>query len=81
MSLTRQAVVRSLSFTSLGYLPDLTPLKNDERLIGIKAGVFVFLLPTICQILTNPVSGRLLDDVTMYCTPVVLVEHDYILWY
>jgi hypothetical protein len=23
----------------------------------------------------------LLDDVTMYCTPVVLVEHDYILWY
>ena len=58
MSPTLQAVVRSPNLTGLGYFPDFTPFKNDVRPIGIKAGMFCFLLPTICQILTNPVSGH-----------------------
>jgi hypothetical protein len=73
MSSTRQAVVLSPNFTGLGYFPDLTPFRNDDRAMGSSAGVLFFLLPTICQILKNPVSGSWLDDVTMYCTPLCLL--------
>jgi len=53
MSSTRQAVVRSPNFTGFGYLPDLTPFKNEVLPIGIKAGVggIAFGFPMICQIL------------------------------
>jgi hypothetical protein len=44
MSSTFQAVVRSPNLTGLGYLPDLTPFRNEERLIGINAGVLVFFV-------------------------------------
>lgn len=70
MSSTRQAVVRSDSFTGLGYFPDLTPLRNDVLPIGINAGMLVLGLPTICQILKKPSggSGNCLcgDGVMMY---------------
>ena len=69
ISSTRQAVVRSPSFTGLGYLPDLTPFKNDVRPIGSKAGVggTAFGLPIICQSLKNPASGIcFMDNVMLY---------------
>ncbi len=58
MSSTFQAVVRSPSFTGLGYLPDLTPFRNEVRPMGINAGIFLSLLPVICQILKKPISGN-----------------------
>lgn len=70
-----QAVVLSPSFTGFGYFPDLTPLRNEVRPIGISGGVFVFGLPTICQILKNPVSGRWVVVIAMRCTSWVVVEH------
>lgn len=53
MSSIRHAVVRSPNLTGLGYLPDLTPLRNDVLPIGINAGIGgkAFGLPMICQTL------------------------------
>ena len=58
MSSTFHALVLSDNFIGAGNLPDFTPFKNVVLPIGINAGVLVFLLPTICQILKNPVSGN-----------------------
>ncbi len=44
MSSTFQAVVLSPSFTGFGYLPDLTPAKNELRETGIIGGVDEFAL-------------------------------------
>ena len=62
MSSTRHAVVRSPNFTGLGYLPDLTPFRNEVRPIGNKAGIggSDFGLPTMCQILKKPSWGSVM---------------------
>ena len=68
MSSTFQAVVRSPSFTGCGYLPDLTPFRNDVLPTGINGGVggTAFGFPMICQSLKNPASGSWwVVDVTM----------------
>ncbi len=59
MSSTLQAVVLSPSFIDFGYLPDLTPLRNDVLLIGRIAGMggSAFGSPTICLRRKKPVSG------------------------
>ena len=59
MSDTRQAVVRSDNLTGLGYLPDLQPFNQVERLTGTIAGIGGFALasPTICQTRRKPVFG------------------------
>lgn len=75
ISSTFHAVVLSPSFTGLGYFPDLTPLRNEVRPIGISGGMFVLGLPMICQILKNPVSGRWGIVIAMLCTSWVVVEH------
>jgi len=68
ISSTFQAVVRSPSFIGRGYLPDFTPFKNVVRLTGISAGIggAALGLPTICQILKNPVSGRVVWFVLLW---------------
>jgi hypothetical protein len=79
MSSTFHAVVRSPSFTGFGYLPDLTPFKNDVRPMGISAGMFLFTLPVICQILKKPSSGNVsgVCVVVIGCTLLVdKVPHD-----
>ena len=69
MSSTRHAVVRSPNFTGLGYLPDLTPLRNDVRPMGINAGVLVLGLPTMCQILKKPSWGSVSSFVAIAVHP------------
>lgn len=74
MSSIFQAVVRSPSFTGLGYFPDLTPARNDDRLMGIRAWMLVFLLPTICQTRKNPVSGSWLDVAVIGSALLILIN-------
>ena len=53
MSSTRQAVVRSDSFTGFGNRPDFTPAHHVDFEIGMIVGM-------ICDNRTKPVSGRVL---------------------
>ena len=67
MSSARHATDLSDSFTGFGYLPDLTPFKNDVGPKGINAGTggTALELPMICQSFKKATAGTGLDDVVM----------------
>ena len=65
MSSARQTVVRGPIFTGGGKRPDLQPLNQADRLMGMMGSTLRFLQPTICQRRRKPDSGMVLDMRTL----------------